>query len=318
MSNDPTRDPSSAAEPAARGSGPIRVRLLSATQRGILWMLGSTVLFSMGNAAAKYLTQSYHVVEVLWGRFTFAALLLTVIYGRRLARTMATRRLGLQLIRSSLTVGSTALFLLALHLLPLTEATALLFTGPIFVALLSRPLLSETVGPGRWLGIALGFAGAVVITRPGTTGFQVAWLVALGAALLFAFYLITTRMVSRSDSAATTLIYTNIVGMAATSAVLPFVWSWPDALGWTLIGVVSGVATAATFAMIKAFETAPAATVSPLTYVGLVWTAAFGLAVFGEVPDGWTIAGTALIGAAGLYLFRQERGGPPAGPPASV
>jgi len=106
--------------------------------------------------------------------------------------------------------------------------------------------------------------------------------------------------------------------MAAASAVLPFVWSWPDAFGWTLIGVQSGMATAATFAMIKAFETAPAATVSPLTYVSLVWAAAFGLAVFGEVPDGWTIAGTALIGAAGLYLFRQERGGPPAGPPASV
>ena len=194
MSNDPTRDPSSAAEPATRGSRPRRARLLSPTQRGILWMLGSTVLFATVNASAKILTQSYHVVEVLWGRFTFAALFLTVIYGRRLVRTMATRRLGLQLIRSLLTVGSTALFILALHLLPLTDATALLFTGPIFVALLSRPLLSEAVGPGRWLGIAVGFAGAVVITRPGATAFQVAWLVALGAAILFAFYLITTRM----------------------------------------------------------------------------------------------------------------------------
>lgn len=273
-------------------------------------MVAATLVFSGVNAIAKHLAETYGVAEVLWARFTLATLLLALVYQGRLVVLARTRRLGLQLARSGYMVASTVLFFLALHWMPLADASALLFTAPIIVALLSAPMLAEPVGRGGWIAIACGFAGAMAFTRPGGGGDATAWAVAFGSAVLFALYQITTRSLSHTDTAVTTLVYTSVAGTVLTSAVMPFAWTTPSPIDWALMAALGALGTVGQFAMIKAFELAPAATVSPLTYVGLVWAAAWGLLWFGDVPDAWTLSGATLIAASGVHLFRRRAGFP--------
>ena len=278
----------------------------SDVRRGIAWMLVTMLLFVSMDAVVKHLIQTYPVPQVAWARFFFHAALLAAMLGRRLPATFATRRRGLQILRSGLLTITTLQFFAGLYFLPLAEMTAIMQTAPLIVTTLSLPLLGELVGIRRWLGVAAGFTGALIIIRPGTDGMQLAALLPLGAATTFALYQITTRILSRTDGTLNTLLYTPLLGAALLAAALPFYWVTPDAEGWALMALVGLLGGLGHFTMIRAFTWAPAATVSPFGYTGLVWAALFGLILFGDFPDIWTIAGAAVIVGSGLYILHRE------------
>ena len=152
------------------------------------------------------------------------SLLLALVLGPRLRRTMHTRRLGLQCLRSLLLLGATSLFFAALSFIPLADATAIMFVAPIVVTALAMPLLGERVGPHRWASVVVGFLGALVIIRPGTEAMDPAALLALGGASCYALYQIATRRLSATEAPLTTLAYTASIGVLATSALMPFLW----------------------------------------------------------------------------------------------
>jgi len=278
-----------------------------AATRGILWMLATVLMFACINATAKLLTQSYPVWQVVWARYAFQFLLIAVYLGPRLGKVAATGRLRLQLIRSLLLFGTTILFFTGLSLVPLADATAIMFVAPILVTALSMPLLGEHVGPRRWAGVAIGFLGALIVIRPGFGLAQSAALLPLGAACFHAFYQISTRMLSRSDETITTLFYTATTGALIASLVAPFHWTMPDAAGWSMMAALGLFATLGHFCLIKAFTSAPAATVSPFGYVNLLWATLFGYLLFAHLPDPWTLTGAAIIILSGLYIYRRER-----------
>ena len=221
---------------------------LADARRGILWMLLGMLTAVTMDTINKTLAQNFPVPQLVWGRFVFHMVLMVLILGRRLPRVVVTRRLGLQVVRSFYLICAASLFVNAVRLLTLADATALLFVAPILVAALSAPLLGERVDRRRWIGVALGFAGSLIIIRPGSEVMRLAALLPLGSACFFAFYQIATKRLSRIDPAMTTLFYTGLLGALVTSFEVPFFWVMPGALEWFLLAMLGCSAAPPTFA----------------------------------------------------------------------
>ncbi len=279
---------------------------LSQARQGIAWMLLSVLVAAAMDATAKYLTQFYPVLQIVWARYTFQAVVVVLALAPRLPALARTQRLGVQLARSAMLLGATVTFLFGLQNMPLTEASTILFLAPLIVTALSVPLLREQVGPRRWIAVCAGFAGALIIIRPGGEAFNLWAVFPMGTAFLYALYMVTTRHLSRTDSTLTTLVYTASVGALVMSVIVPFVWVPLDTKGWLLLIMLGSMGGANHFALIRAFRAAAAGVVSPFEYSRLIWATLFGYTLFGNLPDGWTVLGAAVIVGAGLYIYRRE------------
>ncbi len=270
-------------------------------------MLLATLMFVSVNAIVKWLSDSLATPQILFARYAFQLLLLAMLMRGGFARALSTRRFGLQFLRGVLMMGTLGLSFAAIRYIPLADASAVMFLVPVMITALSPSLLGEHVGARRWLGVAVGFAGALVILRPGLGLVHWAIFLALSSAVCQTFYQMATRALSRTDSTATTLVHTTIVGTALTACAAPFFWTPPDALGWLLLASIGILGTVAHFAVIRAFTAAEASVVAPFSYSNLLWAVLFGMALFGDVPDAWILAGAALIAAAGLSIIHAER-----------
>lgn len=273
---------------------------------GIAWMLATMFWFVTLDSTAKYLMQSYPVVQVVWARFFFHLIFVAIIMGRQLPVLVKSRWLSRQYLRSFFMFATTVLFFIGLHILPLTTAATIMFLSPIIVTMLSIPLLGEKVGPRRWLGIVIGFAGAVLVMRPGSDSLQLGILVVLAAAFTHALYQVFTRRLRALDGPMTSLFYTALLGALVTSAVAPFYWQPVAAVDWLLFvfaGIAGGIGH---LCLIRAFRSAPASVVAPFSYSSLLWATLFGFVLFGDLPGVWTLGGAALIIGSGLYIFHRE------------
>jgi len=276
---------------------------------GIALMCGAVGCFAFLDATAKYLGRHIDVIEVVWARYTFG-FLLALAWSNPINRPglMRTTRPGLQIGRSALLLGSTMLNFFAIKYLQLDQALTITFSTPFLVAALSGPVLGEWVGPRRWAAIAVGFLGVLVVTRPGFSAIHPAALLSAGGALCYAAYALSTRILARSDSSQTTLFYSNLVGAVVMLPAVAIVWTPPDGV---LIGVLmlatGALASIGHYLLILAHRLAPASVLSPFIYSQLAWTVALGYAVFGDVPNRWTMAGAAIVIASGLYLLHRER-----------
>ena len=274
---------------------------------GIGWMLLSTVLFITLDTLVKYLLQFYPVAQVLWARFFFHLLLSVAIMRPAYLSGMRSGRPHLQYARSMLQLLTTTLFFFGIQTVSLAAATAIMFLTPLVVTVLSIPMLGEKVGPRRLAGVFVGFAGALVIVRPGFDTVSVGMLLLLCAALGNAVFQLVTRQVRHYDGANTSLFYTALAGAVVLSAVAPLDWRPPDAFDWLLLVMLGVLGGLGQLCLIRAFRLAPAAVVSPFSYTGLIWATVFGFIVFLEVPDLWTMVGASLIVGSGLYVFHRER-----------
>jgi drug/metabolite transporter (DMT)-like permease len=276
---------------------------------GIALMCGAVTCFAFLDTTAKYLNLYMSTLMVVWARYT-GAFLFPFIVSNPWTRPGLTRttRPVLQVARSMLLLGSTMCNFAALRYLQLDEAIAIIFSTPFFVAALSGPLLGEWVRWRRWTAIAVGFVGVLVITRPGSNAFQPAALLSLTAALFYAIYSITTRILSRTDSNETTLFYSNVVGAVALAPVVPFVWTTPtDPLVIALMVASGAMGSFGHYLLIAGHRLAPAALLSPFIYSEIVLVIVLGYLVFGDVPSRWTLAGCAIVVASGLYILHRER-----------
>ena len=272
-------------------------------------MCGAVATFSCLDCTGKYLLRYMDPLEVVWARY-FGAFVLALIFLNPVTRPnmMATQRPFMQIGRSALLLGSTALNFFALRFLQLDEALAILFSTPFMVALLSGPLLGEWVGWRRWAAISVGFVGVLLVARPGFGGLHPAALLSLASAVCYAFYVISTRVLARSDSSETTLFYSNLVGAVAMLPVIPFVWTTPNSVFIIALMVLIGaLGSGGHYLLIRGHRLAPASALAPFIYTQLVWTTTLGFLVFGDVPHYWTIVGGTIVVASGLYLLNRER-----------
>jgi drug/metabolite transporter (DMT)-like permease len=276
---------------------------------GIALMCGAVACFACLDAIAKYLNFFMDTLQVVWARYT-GAFLLTLVIFNPLSRPgmMRTTRPVLQLVRSALLLGSTVTNFVAFRYLQLDQALSILFSAPFLVAILTGPMLGEWIGWRRWLAILVGFAGVLLVTRPGAGGVHPAALFSVASAVFYAFYIVTTRILSRSDRTDTTLFYSNMVGVVAMLPVLPFVWSMPDDPFVIMLMVVFGaIGSFGHYLLIAAHRLAPASTLAPFMYTQLVWAICLGYMIFTDVPTSWTLAGAGIVVASGLYLLHRER-----------
>jgi drug/metabolite transporter (DMT)-like permease len=275
---------------------------------GIALMCCAVASFSCLDTTGKYLNYHMDTLQVVWARYFFA-FVLTLVFSNPVLQPGLTRttRPFLQVGRSALLLFSTILNLFALRWLQLDEALSILFATPFMVAALCVPLLGETVGWRRWTAIIIGFLGVLVVARPGIGGLHPAALLTLGGAACYAFYVISTRLLSRSDSSDTTQFYTSLVGAVAMTAVVPFVWKMPES--WFIAGLmvfVGALGGGGHYILIRAHRLAPASTLAPFIYTQMLWTTALGFLVFGDLPHRWTIVGGVIVISSGLYLLHRE------------
>ena len=277
-----------------------------ATQlRGILLLLAAIMTFTLMDATAKHLTQTYHPVQVVWVRFVANLVIVGLLVGPRLGRTLRSTRPGIQFCRALTQLGSVGLFFTALQHIGLAEATAIMDINPVLNTVAAALFLCERIGLRRAVGIAAALVGALIIIRPGAGVFQPAALLPLLGAFTYAAGAILTRL-ARGDSTATSILWSAIVGTLATSALVPFFWqpiAAGDAWAFLLLGLFGTVAQAL---LIRAFALAEAAAIAPFGYTGLIWAGLWGWLFWGTVPDRWTILGALIIVVAGLYVWMRE------------
>lgn len=276
---------------------------------GIALMCGAVLSFACLDTIAKFLNDHMDTLQVVWARYT-GAFLLTLLIFNPFSRPGLTRskRPLLQLVRSGFLLASTIANFIAFRYLQLDQALSIMFSAPFMVAILAGPVLGEWIGWRRWLAILTGFAGVLLVTKPGMGGIHPAALYSVVSAVFYALYIIATRVLARSDPTDTTLFYSNLVGATAMLPVLPFVWSMPDDPWVVVLLIVFGAfGSFGHYLLIAAHRLAPASVLAPFMYTQLLWAIGFGFFVFSDVPNNWTLAGAAVVVASGLYLLHRER-----------
>ncbi|WP_425351402.1 DMT family transporter [Kumtagia ephedrae] len=275
----------------------------------ILYVFAAGLLFTGLDTSAKYLVLAgMSAPFVAWMRFaehTVLALLLLRFWSNPAVFRFAS--LPLQVVRGLCLAGSTIFNFAALLTLQLAETSAIYFSAPMITIALAGPLLGEWAGWRRWLAVLAGFVGVLVITRPGYGAFGIGHVFALCSTLSYCFYVILTRRMSESETPASLIFYSALAPTVLMAPVVPFSASMPPSL-WhglilLLLGVFGGIGH---WFLIKAYRLATTSALAPYPYLQMAWMVASGYLVFGQLPDRWTLAGTAIIVAGGLYIIHRE------------
>ncbi|MGQ0663349.1 MAG: DMT family transporter [Pseudomonadota bacterium] len=275
--------------------------------RGIRYMVAAVVLFSVVSVLIKWLVAVYPVTEVVFFRSVFAllpCLVLVMTHGGISA--LRTERLGLHALRSLMQFAAMFCSFIALGLMPLADVVALSFSSPLFLTVLSIPLLGEQVRIHRWTAVLVGFAGVLIMVRPGAGMIELGALLVLANAVLVALVSIIVRRMSVTESSTTTVFYQIATASLLSVLLLPFGWvtpTWVDAGMLAAAGLISG---ASQFMWIQAFRFAPAAVAAPFTYTAMIWAVLFGYLVWGDVPTLPMVAGAVIVAASGLYILHRE------------
>ncbi len=275
--------------------------------RGIMFMLLQAFLFTAMDALVKLATERHPAGQIVFFRSLFALLPLSFFIRQAGGLSvLRTRRLGQHILRSLGGVASMVALFLAYSFMPLADAMAIATSGPIFLTALSVPLLGEQVGWRRWAAVIVGFLGILIIIRPGSGVFGVAAFLPLTGAFFYAIAMIQIRKLSSTEPPARIVFYFTMAAMLLGAASLPWQWVTPTPLTLAYlvgIGLVGGIAQ---MVMTHAFRLAPVSVVGPFDYTGLVFGAAFGYAIWHQVPDRFVWLGAAVIIASGIYILHRE------------
>ncbi len=278
---------------------------------GIALTVAAMACFATLDTTTKHVSASVPLVMALWFRYAFQAVATTVVVlpARGLA-VLRTAHPKFQLLRGLLLLLSSFLAFFSLKYLPVGEFTAIVMIAPLLITLLASTTLGEKVSPMRWVLVGGGFAGTLVIIRPGHAAFEWTTLLPLALVLSNAWFQVLTSKLAKTEDPVTMQLYTGWVGALLASLALPFVWtslaSW-SLWGWlTLMGCM---ATVGHFMLILAYQRAPAATLTPYLYAQIGFAMLGGWVAFSHVPDQWSLLGMVLIalcGAAGAWLAVRE------------
>jgi drug/metabolite transporter (DMT)-like permease len=277
-------------------------------QLGIAMVGVTTLCFAALDSTAKWLVMLLPVFQVVWLRFVTHSLLgilvLTPKYGWALYRTGQPR---LQLLRALMQALMTGLNFWALQYLQLDVTGAIQFSVPILIAVISARLLGERLDVRRWIAILVGFAGVLLIVRPGSQGFHPAIILSLINAVLYALFNMLTRRLAATELPATTQLWS---ALGAAILLTPFGlmnWTPPqDTITWILVlsmGVFGGLGH---LMATQAHRYASAAVLGPFLYQQIIYMTLFGWLIFGHVPDPAVIGGATVVVASGLYLLYRE------------
>lgn len=275
----------------------------------ILLILASGLIFSCLDTGGKYLVvNGLEAPFVAWVRFAVHLAMVFVLFrGWKNARLFKVESLPMQVIRGGFLFGSTLFNFMALQTLQLAETVSISFFAPMVITALAGPLLGEWAGWRRWAAILFGFVGVLVITRPGLGVFQIGHLYALASMGCYSFYVIMTRSMGARETAESMIFYSALAPVILMAPAVPLYGSWPDGpLQWTILLSLGFFGGFGHWLLILAYRQATTFALAPYPYMQMVWMIGFGLLVFNQFPDGWTLGGAAIIVLSGLYIVHRE------------
>jgi len=283
-------------------------RNLTDSAKGIWCMIAGTLLLTTQDGITKWLAADYHAGEILFyrGIFTFVPIALLVVRTGGW-QVLATRNLKGTLIRAGLGTATSIFVVLSFLYLPLATALAIIFLSPVMLTALSLPLLGERVGWRRWTAVIVGFAGVLIMVRPGAAGVPYFYIFPLITALLSTLRDVATRHLRGTENSLSILFYSMLVAILAGAASLPLLGGhWPSLFDWGLLAIAGILVAISHLLTIQALLLAPGGTVAPFKYLSLVWAGVIGYGVWGDVPDQWKLAGAALVVGSGLFILHRE------------
>jgi drug/metabolite transporter (DMT)-like permease len=275
---------------------------------GIVLMLLGALVMSATDAAGKWvMVQDFHVAQLNFLRGFFAlAVLVPVVLQEGGWKSLKTKRPIAHGARSVLLIVLAYTWFFSLTTVPLAEATAIALCAPLCMTALSVVLLGDKVGPFRWAAVLIGFIGMLLIIRPGTALFDPMFLLPGIAAVGYALYMVTNRILSATESVTSITLYPQLAIFAFSAVWAPFVWqdvSWPAFAGMAFTGTAAGLGH---LLLTYAFRYASPSVLAPLDYTALIWATVFGYILFTQLPDVTAWLGMALIVFAGLLVIYRE------------
>jgi len=277
---------------------------------GIYLMIATTIVFAMQDGVSRHLGANNNVFMVVMIRFWFFALFVMAIAARSeggLRAAVRTKRPLTQIFRGVLLVAEVCVMVVAFVKLGLIESHAVFIAYPLIVAALSGPILGEAVGWRRWLAIAVGFAGVLIILQPGLSVFSPWALLPLISAFMFALYSLLTRFVAREDSAQVSFFWTGVAGAVAITPLGLMHWQPMSAAAWGWMAMLCLTAALGHWLLIRAYAVAEASALQPFAYLQLVWVSVLGLLLLNETLRLNVAIGAVIVAAAGLFALWRER-----------
>ena len=280
--------------------------VLPAPVRGALWMTAGAVALSGLTGTIRHVSSELHPFEAAFFRSFFGFVFMLPWLLRTGFRGLRTRRLGLYTLRGLATVLATLAWFSALALMPLAEVVALSFTAPLMAAAGAVLFLGETVRVRRWTAIAVGFAGVLIMIRPGVETLSPGAPLALLAALAMAVSMLFIKVLARTEPIEAIVTYMLVFLTPASLIASLFVWQNPSPGMWPWLVAMGAFGTAGHLCLTRAFATTETTVVLPFDYLRLPFVALIGFAFFAEVPGVFTWIGAGVIAAASAYLAHRE------------
>lgn len=279
---------------------------IPAPTRGALWMVLSCVFFAAMSALVRFLAGELHPFELAFFRNAFGLLFVLPWFWRSTLASFATTRIRLYGFRAMMSTGAMLCWFTALTMLPIAEVTALSFTAPLFATIGAAIFLGEVVRIRRWGATLIGFAGAMVILRPGIDAIDFAVFLVLTASAFIAVSILCVKSASKTDSAHVIVFYAAVLMTPLSLVPALFFWTAPAPETWAWLAVMGLMATLAHICLNRAFALADVTAVLPFDFFRLIFVAILGLVLFGEQPDIWLWMGSAVIFCSTLYIAHRE------------
>ena len=280
----------------------------SAPKKAIIAMVLGAAVLAANDAVLKWLTNDYHVGQIIFCRGIFVSLPLTVlIWNAGGFKSLRTVNLTGHSLRAALVIVGTFLFISGLAYLPIADAIAISFAGPLFITALAQPLLGEHVGWRRWSAVLTGFIGILLIVRPGGDVVQWAVLLPLTASLAGALRDLLTRHLSSQETTVAILFSTTLGVILASLVTIPFVWVPVPLVDWGWFALSGFLVGFAHFLMIETFRYGEATLVAPFKYSGVIWAGLLGYLIWGDIPGLTAVLGVSIVIISGIYILHREQ-----------
>ena len=272
-----------------------------------LWLMVVTMfIFAMQDGLSRHLAGEYNVYMVMMIRYWFFAGFVIMWSARTsggLHNVIRSAQPKLQLFRGALLALEVIVMVIGFVKLGLVESHAMFAIYPLLITALSGPLLGEKIGWRRWLSVAVGFVGVLIILKPSNGVFAPAAVYPLVAAAMFALYGLLNRYVSRKDPASVTFFYTGISGAIVMTLIGAWFWEPMTPADWGMMALLCASATIGHYLLIRAYEIAEASAIQPFAYLQLAFASALGVLVFGDVIRLNVAIGTGLVVGAGVFAL---------------
>lgn len=284
--------------PAARAERDLR--------SAVALMLASAVLFGAMAVVIRLASKQLHPFEIAFFRNLFGFAFALPLLWRHGIGLLRTDKLPLYVVRCAIGIVSMLGGFWAIVNLPLAQAISLSYSTPLFVTIGAVLVLGEVVRARRWTAVIVGFAGVLVIIRPGAESFTAGTLVALLAAAMSAVVAISIKFLSRTEHPDAIVIYTSLLWIPMSLVPALFVWVTPAGLTWLWVALAGLFGTAGHMCWTRGLKLGEASLLAPISFMQLPVVATAGYLLFGETVNRWTILGAAIIFAANFYIARRE------------